>query len=91
MKKINNEILIIENELNETKEYENITKIPLIKKINKNINYYSTTCLICNITCHSNCEIVNDDEKYKCNIMDKNGFCTICPKKCNYLMKQKKK
>ena len=77
LKKINNEILIIENELNETKEYKNITKIPLIKKINKNINYYSTTCLIC-------------------NIMDKNGFCTICPKKCkwnehknrNYILKE---
>ena len=96
LKKINNEILIIENELNETKGYENITTIPLIKKINKNINYYSTTCLICNITCHSNCEIVNDDEKSKCNIMDKNGFCTICPKKCkwnehknrNYILKE---
>ena len=96
MKKINNEILIIKKELNKTKEYENITKIPLIKKINININYYSTTCLICNITCHSNCEIINDDEKNKCNIMDKNGFCTICPKKCkwnehknrNYILKE---
>ena len=78
------EISMIKNDINTSKEYQKIIKVSIVKKIKKNPNFYASTCLVCNITCHSNCEIADDDEKQKCKLMDKNGFCTICPNKCKW-------
>ena len=77
-------ILKIKNELNSSKEHEKKIRYPIIKKIDKHPNFYATTCLICNKTCHSSCEIADDGEKHKCTSMDENGFCKICPKKCKW-------
>ena len=45
-----------------------------------------TNCLKCNKTCHRNCKIPNDGDKYRCAAMkdrqDKNTTCTICVGKC---------
>lgn len=43
---------------------------------------YTTTCLICNYTCHDNCAFSDDDDKAKCCAMDADGNCTECPNKC---------
>ena len=77
-------ILNIKKEIDSSKEYEKKTRYQIIKKIDKLPNFYATTCLICNKTCHSQCEIADDDEKHKCTSMDENGFCKICPKKCKW-------
>ena len=44
---------------------------------------YTTNCLQCNFTCHSNCPFANDEDKIRCCAM-KNGYCTVCPKKCKW-------
>lgn len=41
-----------------------------------------TNCLHCNVTCHEECRIPDDDHKKKCWAMDKEGNCRICPEKC---------
>lgn len=39
-------------------------------------------CLHCNVTCHEECRVSDDDDKKRCWAMDKEGNCRICPKKC---------
>ncbi|XP_052233570.1 uncharacterized protein LOC127846397 isoform X2 [Dreissena polymorpha] len=42
-----------------------------------------TNCIQCNMTCHENCQIPNNEEKRKCWAMDKkSGNCRICPDNC---------
>lgn len=43
--------------------------------------HHVTNCLQCNFTCHDDCIIANDDNKSGCAAM-KDGYCTICIKKC---------
>lgn len=43
-----------------------------------------TNCLHCNITCHESCAYSDDDEKMNCLVMDNDGNCTVCIKKCNW-------
>ena len=74
----------IKLDMNASKEYTRTIKNPIIKKIDKNPNFYATTCLLCNKTCHTLCELADDEEKYKCKSMDENGYCTICPKRCKW-------
>lgn len=45
--------------------------------------HHVTNCLICNFTCHDDCAIADDDNKQNCCAM-KNGFCTVCIKKCEW-------
>ena len=45
---------------------------------------YTTTCLRCNFTCHKDCAIANDDEKFKCVAIDDDGNCEICPQNCEW-------
>lgn len=40
-------------------------------------------CLNCNSTCHDDCDLADDDDIYNCIAM-KNGYCTICSKKCKW-------
>lgn len=42
---------------------------------------HTTTCLICNRTCHGNCAIPNNSDKARCWAMT-NNYCRICPEKC---------
>ena len=77
-------ITSLQEDLNDSKNYTKIIKTPTFKKKNKDPNFYATTCIICNKTCHSNCEIADDDEKRKCTSMDSNGYCIYCPKKCRW-------
>ena len=74
----------LQKEILDSKNYKQITKVTKIKKIEKNPNFYASTCIICNITCHSNCEIADDDQKMKCTSMDSSGYCLYCPKRCKW-------
>ena len=52
-----------------------------IEKIPLPVGIHTTTCLICNRTCHDNCGIPNDSDKRGCVAMS-NGNCTRCLNKC---------
>ena len=84
LKEIIKTISDIKKDMIISKMYIKKTKIPVLERIDKNPNFYATTCLICNKTCHSTCEIADDDEKKKCTSMDQNGYCMVCPKKCKW-------
>ena len=42
---------------------------------------HTTTCLPCHRTCHMDCAIADDENKYYCWAMD-GGTCRICPRNC---------
>lgn len=42
-----------------------------------------TNCLQCNITCHEECKIADDEKKRRCSAMDpETGHCRVCTEKC---------
>ena len=46
---------------------------------------HTTTCLICNYTCHEDCIYKNDEEKMNCAAMDQSKqppCCGYCPNRC---------
>ena len=45
---------------------------------------YTTTCLLCNFTCHNNCAYSNDSDKEKCCSMGPDGNCTVCTAHCHW-------
>lgn len=45
-----------------------------------------TNCTNCNVTCHDQCTIADDDEKRNCSAMDSFGNCKICDKNCEWLL-----
>lgn len=53
--------------------------------MSKNLDqgHHVTNCLQCNFTCHDDCIIADDDNKSGCAAM-KDGFCTVCIKKCKW-------
>jgi len=51
----------------------------------KNQDFFTTTCLDCQETCHDTCEIKEDKDKIKCVAMDRvTGMCMKCPGKCHW-------
>ena len=71
-------------DLNDSKNFTKVIKVPSVKKNPKEPNYYATTCIICTKTCHSICTIADDDNKKFCAAMDDNGFYEYSPKKCRW-------
>ena len=45
---------------------------------------HTTTCLRCNYTCHKDCTIADDEEKFRCLAMDDEGKCEICTQHCKW-------
>ncbi|VDI64633.1 Hypothetical predicted protein [Mytilus galloprovincialis] len=45
---------------------------------------FTTTCLICNFTCHENCRYSNNEDKEKCIAIGDDGKCTECPSNCHW-------
>ena len=84
MKKEINEIQINANLINKAKNFKIKTKRLNITRENLPIGIYTTTCLICNFTCHNNCPFSNNEDKKNCCSMDNQGNCTVCPKKCRW-------
>lgn len=54
-------------------------KVPLA------VGQHVTNCLQCNVTCHDNCTIADDDKKRECSVMNEAGKCKMCPNKCAWL------
>ena len=56
------------------------------RKIDLSPGQYTTNCLTCNTTCHTECQISVDKLKYNCAAMETRGSrktnCKVCPKKC---------
>ena len=77
-------LLSLKGDLNDSKNFTKTIKQPAIKKIDKDPNYFATTCLTCTKTCHGTCCIADDDRKAGCAAMDSNGYCEYCPKKCHW-------
>lgn len=43
-----------------------------------------TNCIECNVTCHDQCTIADNDDKRNCSAMDSSGNCKVCDKKCEW-------
>ena len=43
-----------------------------------------TNCRSCHTTCHFPCGIANNADKRGCAVIDSEGNCTVCPKKCTW-------
>lgn len=70
---------------NEIKDNENFTyQVDETKqnKIDLPAGQHVTNCLQCNVTCHENCKIADDDEKNRCWAMNQEGYCKICSGNC---------
>lgn len=44
--------------------------------------HHVTNCLQCNIPCHENCQIADDEKKQSWWAMDNSGNCRICSGQC---------
>ena len=84
MKQEINEIKINTDLINKTRNFKIKTKRPNVTRENLPPGRHTTTCLICNFTCHSNCYYSNNDDKKNCCSMNSSGYCTVCPKKCHW-------
>ena len=83
MKSEINQLKINADLIDKTKNFKIKTKKPKVTKNSLPPGRHTTTCLICNFTCHNNCSFSNNqDKKYCCSM--KNGICIVCPKKCNW-------
>ena len=69
--------------INKTKNFKIKTKRPNVTRENLPPGRHTTTCLICNFTCHSNCIFSNNEDKKLCCSMN-NGYCVVCPKRCGW-------
>lgn len=81
------EYKIINDLQKDIKDYENFTQvieIPKVRKIDLKQGLHTTTCLVCNITCHKNCYFADDEEKKFCSSMNSEYKCTFCSKKCDW-------
>ena len=73
-----------EAEILASKDFTYKVKVQKQRKIDlQGKGIYTTNCFKCSYTCHEKCRWPNDEDKIKCCAM-KNGFCTICPKKCKW-------
>ena len=61
-------------------------EVPKQRKVDLPHGHYTTNCLKCNYTCHKDCQIPEDENKYYCLAMVERGSkqttCKICPQKC---------
>ena len=73
----------LEKDIKDSQKYKKEIMVPKTRKIDLPQGKHTTTCLICNITCHKICYIPDNEKKYNCSAM-KNGNCVFCSKKCNW-------
>lgn len=81
---------IFEKFKNEIKQNENFEyEVEEIKQVMTDLpkGQHVTNCLNCNVTCHKECKIPDDDKKQLCAAMSQlTGYCKICPEKCFWSM-----
>lgn len=74
------------NEIKDNQNFEYKVDITTQHKVDLPKGQHVTNCLECNITCHEECQIADDDKKSGCWAMDQNtGHCRICTGKCLWL------
>ena len=76
----------VKGNLNGSKNFTKIIKSFKPVKIAVYDGRLITTCLICCHTCHDKC-CLNDNEKYRCAAMNRDGFnshCVVCKGKCSW-------
>ena len=86
MDKIRNQIKEMKKNkdlLDETKNYNIKTSTVTFEKIDLKPGIYTTLCTKCNYTCCRECNFSNDENKKLCKAM-LNGFCRVCPGKCEW-------
>ena len=86
MEKIRNQIKEMKTNkflLDKTKNYNIKTSTVTFEKIDLEPGINSTLCTKCNYTCCRNCNFSNDEDKKVCKAI-LNGFCLICPGKCEW-------
>ena len=74
-----------EDDIESNKDYTYEIKRLEVKKIPIPDGRNTTTCLMCNFTCHQQCIYANDSEKAMCWAMDQEECpqtCTQCPNRC---------
>lgn len=70
------------NEVENNRNFEYKADENKQEKIPVTIGQHVTNCLNCKVSCHDNCTIEDDHKKQECSVMDEEGNCKICPKKC---------
>ncbi|XP_059826653.1 uncharacterized protein LOC132394471 [Hypanus sabinus] len=69
--------------LEANKDFENEIEITVpVQEDISGTGHFALNCQKCHFTCHYPCPILNDDGKSGCAALDRNGNCTVCPKKC---------
>lgn len=71
------------NEIKDNQNFEYVVDEIKQEKIDLPKGQHVTNCIQCNVTCHEDCRIVDDENKRRCWAMDKRtGCCRICSGKC---------
>ena len=86
MENIRKEINIIKtnkDKINQCKDFNYKYKKPEIVKKDLPQGQHTSTCIICNYTCHYPCYIPDNNNKRNCSAM-RNGKCTVCKNKCEW-------
>ena len=65
-----------ERDIADNKNFEYTVKEVKVVKKDLHPGLHTTTCLVCNFTCHENCAFADDDQKMLCSSMEQ----TLCPK-----------
>lgn len=73
----------LEKDIKDSEKYTKEILVPKTRKVDLPQGKHTTTCLICNLTCHKNCYFSDNDDKKYCCAME-NGFCIKCSKKCKW-------
>ena len=68
-------------EVNANKNFNATVIKPKVEEVPLGPGIHTTTCLICNRTCHEDCAYANNSDKASCIAMT-DGNCTQCPDKC---------
>ena len=70
-----------------SKDYYITVDVPKTRQVPVTDGRNTTTCTNCvgHYTCHKKCAFVDHADKKRCCAMDRNGDCTVCPGKCNWI------
>lgn len=73
----------LKRDIIDSKNYTKMIDVPKVRQIDLKQGQHTTTCLVCNITCHKNCYYADNEDKKLCSAMYKNK-CKFCEKKCEW-------
>ena len=73
----------LKGDLNDSKNFKKIIKVPKIRQVPVPPGEYMTTCMTCSTTCHKYCCISDDGDKRGCACIS-GDYCIKCKKKCHW-------